>query len=205
MTCESDSCADEQADRHHLEAVGLDRDDAVVEHPGPAPGAEHERQVGPVDVGVDDSDVGAGLGERQGEIHGDGGLADAALARRHGDRVLDLGNHVRGALGRGRRGGLRVALRAVLMRVSRGRGAAAHLRADLRHAGQPPDELGRHAVDHHLRLRRLGREREREADRAALDGDVAHEPQRDDVFLALGILDTAERIDDVLLARHTDE
>src|SRR3989442_1647071 len=92
-----------------------------------------------------------------------------------------------------------------LMRVSRGCGAAAHLRADLRHAGQPPDELGRHAVDHHLRLRRLGREREREADRVALDGDVAHEPQRDDVFLALGILDTAERIDDVLLARHTDE
>src|SRR2546430_224157 len=90
--------------------------------------------------------------------------------------------------------------------MSAGRwGAAAHLRADLRHAGQPPDELGRHAVDHHLRLRRLGREGEREADLAALDGDVAHEPQRDDVLLALGILDTAERIDDVLLARHTDE
>jgi len=84
-------------------------------------------------------------------------------------------------------------------------GGAGHLRADLRHAGQPSDQLGRHAVDHDLRLRRLGRERQREADLAAVDGDVADEPQRDDVFLALGILDAAQRVEDILLARHTDE
>ena len=37
---------------------------------------------------------------------------------------------------------------------------------------------------------------------AAANGQVADEPQRDDVGLALGILDAAERVEDVLLTRH---
>jgi len=57
-------------------------------------------------------------------------------------------------------------------------------------------------LDHHLGLGRLGAEREREADVPALNGKVAHEPERDDVRLALGILDAAERVEDVLLAGH---
>ena len=42
-----------------------------------------------IDVGVEDADLEAALGHPEREVDGDGRLADAALARRHGDDVLD--------------------------------------------------------------------------------------------------------------------
>ena len=84
----------EQPDRHHLDAVGLDRDDPVVEHARLALGAEHQRHVGAVDVAVDDADGGAALPQRQRQVHRHRGLADPALARGHRDRVADLGDEV---------------------------------------------------------------------------------------------------------------
>ena len=50
----------EEPDRHHLDPVGLDRDDAVLEHAWAAARAEHHRNIRAVHVGVDDPDGGAG-------------------------------------------------------------------------------------------------------------------------------------------------
>jgi hypothetical protein len=80
--------------------VGLDGNDLVVEHPGLALGAHHERHVGTVHVHVDEADTMALLLEGQGQVDGHGGLANASFARRHGHRVLDLGDEI----GRGRAG-----------------------------------------------------------------------------------------------------
>jgi hypothetical protein len=91
---------DEEADGHDLDPVRLDGDDLVVEHPRLALGPHHERHVGAVHVHVDETNGVALLLEGQGQVHGHGGLADTALARRHGHRVLDLGDEI----GRGRAG-----------------------------------------------------------------------------------------------------
>ena len=48
-------------------------------------GAHHERDVGSVDVGVDEADALAEFGERDGEVDGDGGFADSAFAGTDGD------------------------------------------------------------------------------------------------------------------------
>ncbi len=57
--------------------------------------AEHGGNVRSVDVGVDEADAVAELGERNGEVDGNGGLADAALAGADGYDVLDAGKSLR--------------------------------------------------------------------------------------------------------------
>jgi hypothetical protein len=61
--------------------------------------AHHERDVGAVDVGVDEADAMAELSERDGEVDGEGGFADAALAGSDGNDGFDSGKR-----GGGRRG-----------------------------------------------------------------------------------------------------
>ena len=51
---------------------------------------------GPGDVGVEQADRGARLGERDGQVDADRALADAALARRDGDDVLDARDELLG-------------------------------------------------------------------------------------------------------------
>jgi hypothetical protein len=58
---------------------------------GLAIGTEHERDVGTVDIGVNEADTLAELGEGDGEVDGNGGFADAALAGADGDDVADAG------------------------------------------------------------------------------------------------------------------
>jgi hypothetical protein len=58
-------------------------------------------------------------------------------------------------------------------------------------------------VDGGLGGRRLTRERQGQADRALRDRDVAHEAQRHDVLLAVGVLDATQRVHHLLFARHT--
>ncbi|MNF74629.1 hypothetical protein D3C84_566680 [compost metagenome] len=53
--------------------------------------AEHQALAGAVDVGVEDADPRALAGQRQRQVGGGGRLADAALARGHGDDVLHPG------------------------------------------------------------------------------------------------------------------
>ena len=62
--------------------------------------AHHERDVGAVDVGVDEADALAELRERDGEVDGEGGFADAAFAGTDGDDGFDSGK------GGGRRRGM---------------------------------------------------------------------------------------------------
>jgi len=50
---------------------------------------EHGGDVGAVDVGVDEADLVAELGKRDGEVDGDGGLADTAFAGADGDDVFN--------------------------------------------------------------------------------------------------------------------
>ena len=65
--------------------------------------AEHGGQVGAGDVSVDEADFGALFGEGDGEVGGDGGLANAALVGGDGDDVADAVESV-GAPGIGERG-----------------------------------------------------------------------------------------------------
>src|SRR5439155_24769525 len=52
--------------------------------------AEHVGDVGGGDTAVEQADRQAHRGEREGEVYGDGGLADAAFAAEHGDDVTSF-------------------------------------------------------------------------------------------------------------------
>ncbi len=71
----------EESDGDDFDAVGEVGLDLIVgEHARLARGAQHERDVGAVDVGVDEAGAMAELRERDGEIDGERGFADAALS-----------------------------------------------------------------------------------------------------------------------------
>ena len=92
---------DQEADRHHLHAVVLQRlHGLAVLALGPARDAQHHRQAGAVDVGIEQADAGALGRQRERQVGGGGALADAALARGHGDDVLDVGHQLHAALHR---------------------------------------------------------------------------------------------------------
>ena len=99
------------ADRHDLEPEGVvGRENAVVADGGLAFDAQELGDGGAIKIGIEHADAQALGLQRQGDIDGGGGLADAALARADGDDVLDAGNGGFGrrtgaALGRGLTGG----------------------------------------------------------------------------------------------------
>ena len=68
--------------------------------------AEHQGNVGAVDVGVEQPDFVAHARERDGEIDGQRGLADAAFAGPDGDDAVDAGQGLR--LGHGLPGHVRM-------------------------------------------------------------------------------------------------
>ena len=81
---------DQLADREHADAVGGDGHDLLVDQLGPARLAHDPGLRGAVNVGVDQADLLAQPRQRDGEIGGDGRLADAALAAADGDdRALE--------------------------------------------------------------------------------------------------------------------
>jgi hypothetical protein len=91
---------DEEADRHGLEAMRDERLEqlAVARLRPPPREAQHARLARPVDVRVEQADLRALGGEREREIHGDGRLADAALAGSHGDQIIDAGQRLQAVL-----------------------------------------------------------------------------------------------------------
>ncbi len=92
----------DESDGDDFDAVGEVGLDLVVgEDAGLLRSAHHERDVGAVDVGVDEADAMAELSERDGEVDGEGGFADAALAGSDGDDGFDSGER-----GGGRRCGV---------------------------------------------------------------------------------------------------
>ena len=88
---------DEELDRDRLDAVALERRDLVVGAGlGLAFDAHHQRDVRAGDVAVEQADAGARLGEGHGQVDADRALADAALAGRDGDDVLDARHELLG-------------------------------------------------------------------------------------------------------------
>ena len=86
----------EELDRDHLDAVGLDRGDLpVCAGHRLTLGPDHHRNVGPGDVGVEQPDRGAGLSQSHGQVHAHRRLADPTLAGRHRDDVLHARQHLR--------------------------------------------------------------------------------------------------------------
>src|SRR3569832_1823138 len=119
---------DQEADRHRLDAVADQRLEVLaVVGLGLVGDAQHGRLRRAVDISVQHADTRAFGGQRQRQVDGGGGLADAALAGGHGDFVLDVvyqldaaldavghdleadvGGGARGAGGGGGRGGGRL-------------------------------------------------------------------------------------------------
>ena len=93
--------AQEELDRDHLDAVGLDgRDLAFRAGDGRTLGPDHHGHVGAGDVGVEEPDRGTCPGQSHGQVDADRGLPHPALAGSDGDDVLDSGQRL-GSGGRG--------------------------------------------------------------------------------------------------------
>jgi len=87
----------DEADGDDLDAVrdvGLDL--IVGQDGGLAGGAEHEGDIGSVDVGVNEAGAMAEFGEGDGEVDGEGGFADAAFAGSDGNDGFDAGERCGG-------------------------------------------------------------------------------------------------------------
>ncbi len=67
-------------------------DDVAGADGGLLGGAHHERDVGAVDVRVDEADALTEAREGDGEVDGDGGLSDSALAGTYGNDLGDAGD-----------------------------------------------------------------------------------------------------------------
>ena len=74
-----------EAQRHQLDAVLLERPNAVADDDRSLVDAEHRRQRRAVDVDVEEADTVSGLPEGDRQIARHGRLADTALAARHRD------------------------------------------------------------------------------------------------------------------------
>jgi hypothetical protein len=73
--------------------------------------------VGAVDVGVEQPNFVADAGERNGEIDGERGFADAAFARADGDDAVDAGKRLRSGRLLAGHVRMRAHVRVVLMRL----------------------------------------------------------------------------------------
>src|SRR5215831_10573418 len=72
----------EETHRDHLQPEGFERLNAVLsDHPRLRVHPQHERDVGAVNIGIEQADFVAHLGDRDGQIYRQRGLADTPLAR----------------------------------------------------------------------------------------------------------------------------
>jgi len=78
--------------------MGRRRDDPALVQRRQLSDTEHERDVRPVDVGVEQADGRAGAGQRDGQIDADRRLADPALAAADRDDRLRAGLSLEGRL-----------------------------------------------------------------------------------------------------------
>ncbi len=67
----------------------------ILEHPGLLADAHHERDIGSVDVCIDQTDAEAHLGQRSGQVHGERGFAHSTFAGTDGDDVRYSGDGLR--------------------------------------------------------------------------------------------------------------
>src|SRR6266496_5314697 len=84
-----------KSNRNHFEPVRLNRLNLVIRVGlWLTAGAQHERDVWPVHVGIEQSHLISQLGQRDSQVDGYGGLADAALAGTDGDDRVNAGNRL---------------------------------------------------------------------------------------------------------------
>ena len=198
----------EVADRDAAHAPRFGRDDHLVDHRRVAVGAEHARDRVAVDVGVDDADRVALLGEGDGEVGRDARLADAALARRDQQRP-----GLRAGLGERDRAALGVAVGRAPGRRSPPASPCRLLRSSSRSWSVITVNSRSTRVDAVERGRRVGHpvldlvaqraagdgEGDEHADDAvAADVDAADHAEVDDRAVQLGVLDRSQRLDDLL-------
>ena len=197
----------EVPDRDAPHAPRLRRQEHLVDHHRIPVGAEHARDRVAVDVGVDDADRVAVGGERDGEVGGDAGLADPALAGRDQQRSgarAGLGERDRPPLGvavgvgrTGGGGGVAVEPAAQVLPLVVG-----HDREVDGHAGDVGE--GEHGgvdpVGDLVAQRASGDgEGDEDLDRAVVGHlDVAHHAQIDDRAVQLGILHRTQGVDDLV-------
>ena len=85
----------QEGHRHHFDAMGLDRHEPFLItnlRPSPFGNAEHHALAGAIDIRIQDAYARTLAGQCQRQVGGGGGFAHAALARCHGDDVLDVGH-----------------------------------------------------------------------------------------------------------------
>ena len=86
---------DQEAHRHGLEAIGLHRPQLVAACDLRAAAQTQQAGLGgPVDVGIQNAGLEADGLQTERKVDGRGRLADSALARGHGDHVLDAGTSI---------------------------------------------------------------------------------------------------------------
>ncbi len=169
---------DEELDRDDLDPVPFEgRDPVVRARLRLTVDPQHHRDVGSGDVGVEEADRCARLGQRHGKVDADRGLPDPALARGHRDDVLDPGNELLGLAGR--------------------RAADHGSPGDV----DPPDAEGGHLRPHvrlDLVLERAGRggQLDRERDVGPVDLQVLDHVPGHEVAAKLGLLDLAQDVHD---------
>ena len=197
----------EVADRDAAHAVALGRHQHLVDDDRIAIGAEHARDREAVDVGVDDADRVALLGQRDGEVDGDAGLADAALARRDqqrpglraglGERHLaTLGVPVRLALAGGVAG---VAVHHHPHGLALLVGHHREVEGDPLHTGQRGQGRGHPAGDLVAQRAAGNGERDQHIDDAVVvERRLADHAEVDDRAPQLGILHGPQGLDDLL-------
>ena len=80
---------------HDFHTMRLDRHKPLLLAnlwPGAFSDAEHHALAGAIDIRIENADPGAFTGQGQSQVGSSGRLADATLARGHGDDVLDVGH-----------------------------------------------------------------------------------------------------------------
>ena len=90
---------DEEADGEHLHAVFLDggNEIAAIDMDGIGTGIfdlQHLGNGGSEDIGIEEAYLITETGQGDGEIHGDGALADSTLSAAHGDDVFHARQHL---------------------------------------------------------------------------------------------------------------
>ena len=76
----------QESDRDDFKAVGLERLNPIVaENLGLRVEAQHQRNIGAVNVGIEQADFVSQLGQNNGEIDRERGLSHTAFARTNGD------------------------------------------------------------------------------------------------------------------------
>ena len=187
---------DEEADRHHLHAVRLQRDDLALGRDGWTGRAQavHPRDRVPPDVCVEHAHALALAHQRSREVRRQRGLAHAALAGADAEHVGDLRERSVGQAATAQ-----LLLQGGLLRVVENVEVDVHVG----HALERRDGPGYRGLEVALDRAAGSRQRDRHVDHAvAAELDRADHVELDDRAMQLGIDDDLERLEDLVPVAH---